>query len=163
MHLEADYPYTEDFEKQEAEFILVADRSSSMQGNPWSQVQSAILKMLDLTKAGGVKTHIVQYNHEADFVGHLWVPGVSTMMIRSLRASGSTSFVAAFDMLMGFFKDRQGEKKPKSYFVLFLTDGVDTCNSKEAIMVAKEHLQVKKKIYLTHWCRGGRGNKNPPI
>merc|ERR1712130_1021936 len=53
MHLNAEVPDQGEEKVQEAEFLVVVDRSGSMQGTPWKQVQGALCKMLELTRGQG--------------------------------------------------------------------------------------------------------------
>ena len=51
MYLEGEQPLEErKMEDQKAEIIVVVDKSGSMGGTPWKQVQSALIKMLDITR-----------------------------------------------------------------------------------------------------------------
>ena len=51
MYLEGEQPLEErKMDDQKAEIIVVVDKSGSMGGTPWQQVQSAMIKMLDITR-----------------------------------------------------------------------------------------------------------------
>ena len=50
MYLEGEQPLEERKMDQKAEIIVVVDKSGSMGGTPWKQVQSALIKMLDITR-----------------------------------------------------------------------------------------------------------------
>ena len=52
----ADFPWLQNIKDEEVEFIVILDRSTSMQGKPWKQVQDAMVQMLELT---GVRTYVV--------------------------------------------------------------------------------------------------------
>ena len=60
-------------------------------------------------------------------------------MIDSIRAGGSTNFVAVFEALGKIFKKKDSTVP---HYIFMMTDGEDTCNSTEEIEKAKEHLQV---------------------
>ena len=46
----ADFPWLQNIKDEEVEFIVILDRSSSMNGQPWKQVQDSMVKMLELTR-----------------------------------------------------------------------------------------------------------------
>ena len=46
----ADFPWLQNIQDEEVEFLVILDRSSSMSGKPWKQVQDAMIKILDLTR-----------------------------------------------------------------------------------------------------------------
>ena len=46
LYLDAEQPLKERKVEKKAEIIVVVDKSGSMQGTPWKQVQSALIKML---------------------------------------------------------------------------------------------------------------------
>ena len=63
-------------------------------------------------------------------------------MINSIRASGSTNFVAVFEALGKIFKNEKKKNSTVPHYIFMMTDGEDTCNKTEEIENAKEHLQV---------------------
>jgi len=143
MHLEAELPAEKETKTQEAEFIVVVDRSGSMQGTPWKQVQDALMKMLDLTRTqGNIQTTSIAYNHDVSQVKLTGEEKVDKASIKAIRASGSTNFVAVFKELSKIFSDKKKDAT-KAYFVFFMTDGLDTCNNPREIMAAKEQLQTQ--------------------
>merc|ERR1711874_681804 len=79
MTIQADVPIQDekDAKTPEAEFIVVVDRSGSMGGTPWAQVQ----------QAGDEET--------------------DKRTIQGFRASGSTSFVSTFNRLGEIFSDEK--------------------------------------------------------
>lgn len=143
MHLEAEIPAEKEAKTQEAEFIVVVDRSGSMGGTPWKQVQDGLKKMLDLTRTqGNIKTTAIAYNHETSGINITGEPQVDKATINSIRSSGSTNFVAVFKHLSSIF-DKKKNDSSKAYFVFFMTDGLDTCNNQREIMAEKEKLQTQ--------------------
>ena len=72
-------------------------------------------------------------------------PTAAAIEVKSLRAGGSTNFVAAFDLIRSELKARVAGNKSKAkgrmfslrsaperkrkLFVFFMTDGCDTCNN----------------------------------
>merc|ERR1711953_1658850 len=142
MHLSADVPALEEQKIQEAEFIVIVDRSGSMQGTPWKQVQGALCKMLDLTRSqGNIRVRVMSYNHEASHLHLTGEPQVDKASVEKIRAGGSTSFVAVFKQLSSIFKDKS-EDASKAFFVFFMTDGEDTFSSPKEIMHQKEMMQT---------------------
>eukprot|EP00090_Calanus_glacialis_P006326 TRINITY_DN14941_c0_g1_i1.p1 TRINITY_DN14941_c0_g1~~TRINITY_DN14941_c0_g1_i1.p1 ORF type:complete len:489 (-),score=135.74 TRINITY_DN14941_c0_g1_i1:72-1538(-) len=143
MHLEAELPAEKDSKTQEAEFIVVVDRSGSMNGTPWRQVQDGLNKMLDLTRTqGNISTTAIAYNHQTTRVNLTGQAQVDKATIKGIRASGSTNFVAVFKSLSEIFSDKSQDAS-KAYFVFFMTDGLDTCNNPREIMAEKEKLQTQ--------------------
>ena len=63
-------------------------------------------------------------------------------MINSIRAGGSTNFVAVFEALGKIFKNEKKKDSTVPHYIFMMTDGEDTCNKTEEIENAKEHLQV---------------------
>ena len=145
MTLEASVEDDKDTRSEDAEFVVVVDRSGSMQGVPWSQVQRALTKMLELTKTDArIKVRALAYNYDASFLDLTGDLGIDSNMIKGIRASGSTNFVGVFEELGNVFKAEKSEgKSNKSYSIFFMTDGEDTCNEKLQIMAAKEKLQTE--------------------
>ena len=127
---------------QEAEFVVIVDRSGSMQGTPWKQVQQALIKMLELTKTdANIKVKSIAYNHGSSFLNLTGDTGVDAKTINGIRATGSTNFVAVFNELSQMFKDKKQDPS-KPCFIFFMTDGEDTCNDEKQLMVGKEKLQT---------------------
>merc|ERR1711963_247711 len=142
MHLDAEITDQGNEKVQEAEFIIVVDRSGSMQGTPWKQVQGALCKMLDLTRdQGNIRIRVISYNQEASQVALTGESQVDKASIDKIRASGSTSFVAVFKHLSAIFKDKT-EDASKAFFVFFMTDVEDTVSSPKEIMQQKELMQT---------------------
>merc|ERR1712142_179982 len=81
-------------------------------------------------------------NHETTEIKITGEPKVDKATINSIRSSGSTNFIAVFNYLSSIF-DKKAKDSSKAYFVFFMTDGLDTCNSQREIMAAKEKLQTQ--------------------
>ena len=127
---------------QEAEFVVIVDRSGSMQGTPWQQVQQALIKMLELTKTdANINIKSIAYNHASSFLNLTGDTKVDSKTINEIRATGSTNFVSVFNELSMMFKDKK-QDPTKPCFIFFMTDGEDTCNDEKQLMVAKEKLQT---------------------
>merc|ERR1719410_2853272 len=169
MTLEATVAGDTQEQQQGAEFVVVLDRSGSMQGTPWRQVQQALIKMLELTRSDeNIKVRALAYNYDSAFLHLSGDTKMDKRTIEEIRATGSTNFVAVFQDLAKIFKGEAEEKpqkkrlsfmkktkasvndesKPrqnpsKAYFIFFMTDGEDTCNNEKALMAAKEKLQTE--------------------
>merc|ERR1712147_420089 len=142
MHLSAEVADQGEAKVQSAEFIEIVDRSGSMQGNPWKQVQGGLTKMLELTRSQeNIRIRVISYNQEASQVALTGESQVDKASIDKIRASGSTSFVAVFKHLSAIFKDKT-EDASKAFFVFFMTDGEDTVSSPKEIMQQKELMQT---------------------
>ena len=146
MTLEATVADDQDTRSEDAEFLVVVDRSGSMQGVPWAQVQQALIKMLELTRADTrIRVRALAYNYESSFLDLTGDQDIDKSTIKAVRATGSTNFVEVFEELGKVFKseNNKGNKSNKSYSIFFMTDGEDTCNEKLQIMAAKEKLQTE--------------------
>jgi hypothetical protein len=105
-------------------FIAVVDRSGSMAGNAWRQVQQALVHIIGLTNSNPlVRTVIVAYESSA-----VVVP-TEVDAVRALAAGGGTNFSAAYlcvkDVLSRFaYSEKQsGPTSVSSVQIAFLTDG----------------------------------------
>jgi uncharacterized protein YegL len=141
LYLEAHHDLGDKISKQQAEFIVVVDRSGSMHGGPWKQVQAALIQMLNITRDNS-KCRVISYNQEAKKVELTGCHNKDRATINKIRASGSTNFVSVFEEIGKIFEDKK-EDSSKSYVIFLMTDGLDTCNNPREMMVAKELLQAK--------------------
>ena len=97
--------------------------------------------MLDLIRRqGNLKTKAIAYNHGTTQLRVTGTEEIDKAAITSLRASGSTNFVAVFKNLANIF-DAESKDSSKSYFVFFMTDGLDTCNEQREIMAGKKNFR----------------------
>ena len=166
MYLDAEQACEDRKVDKKAEIIVVVDKSGSMQGTPWRQVQSALNKMLDITR-GVNNCQAIAYNQGAEIIPLSGSKSKDKLLIDSIRAGGSTNFVAVFKQLEKLFQDDLETKKtlplkksknkieslvePESvkrdktvpHYIFLMTDGHDTCNAPRDIVAAKEHLQAK--------------------
>jgi len=145
MTIEAEVPVQINAEEktQQAEFIVVVDRSGSMGGTPWLQVQQALVKMIKMTKSdGNIQMKVLAYNNNTTDVMLTGDIETDKRTVQGFRASGSTSFISTFSRLGQIFSDKN-QDPTKTYFVFFLTDGNDTCNDPREIMAEKEKLQTE--------------------
>merc|ERR1711953_290156 len=145
MTIQAEVPIQDekDAKTPEAEFIVVVDRSGSMGGTPWAQVQQALVQMIRMTKQdGNIKMRALAYNSDTTEVQLTGDEETDKRTIQGFRASGSTSFVSTFNRLGEIFSDEK-QNPSKTYFVFFMTDGNDTCSNARQIMAEKEKLQTQ--------------------
>ena len=55
--------------EETVEFVLILDRSGSMGGQPWAQVQTAAAQMVEIVRGKPrIKTKIMVYNGSAQFL-----------------------------------------------------------------------------------------------
>ena len=141
LYLEALQPTEERVINKKAEIIVVVDKSGSMQGTPWKQVQAALIKMLDITRDVN-NCRAIAYNQCAEQIKLSGIRTKDNSQINSIRSGGSTNFVAVFKELEEIFQDKK-EDSSIPYYIFLMTDGQDTCNSPREIVTAKEHLQAK--------------------
>jgi len=141
LYLEAHHNLGDKVTTQQAEFIVLVDKSGSMQGGPWRQVQSALIQMLDLTKNTST-CRAISYNQDTQKIPLTGHTATDKAAINSIRAGGSTNFVAVFNELANIFKDKN-EDASRNFFIFLMTDGLDTCNQPREIMSAKEQLQAE--------------------
>lgn len=81
-------------------FIAVVDKSGSMSGNPWKQVQIALIHIMSLTNlSSNVKTVIIPYDSIAYVLHTLGTQQDINRSIKTLEASGGTVFGAAFNKI----------------------------------------------------------------
>jgi ankyrin repeat protein len=111
-------------------FIAVVDRSGSMAGNPWRQVETALLHIMGLTRSNPmVKTIIVAYDSSSEIINTSGTPDEVNNKIRSMFTGGGTNFRAAFDKVkevLGkytFTEEQCGENSVSNVTIAFLTDG----------------------------------------
>jgi ankyrin repeat protein len=132
------------FAARKALFIPIVDRSGSMQGQPWNQVEAALLHIVAAARSsnGGVDTKIIAYSSEAQFYSTEGDPSAVTQMIKRLFTGGGTNFKAAFNTLVEVLKAsgvplaaaHLSSNRPLppcpygSIAVAFLTDGQDSTN-----------------------------------
>ena len=132
--------------------MLILDKSGSMGGTPWKQVQTAVIKIIEIIQPNKkIHFQVMVYNNKAEKLKLSKDPKAANMEIKKIRAGGSTNFVATFDLIGEEFesskilkwltRSRKGILMKKAIF--FLTDGCDTCNDARAIADSKERLQTK--------------------
>lgn len=100
-------------------FVVVADRSASMRGEAWTQVQGAVRSIEDYVSAmeGDVQVKLVTYNEAAEVV--------TPAGLQMAQAQGRTNFAAAFQCVEKQL--RSAAEGTDTATVLFMTDGQDTC------------------------------------
>lgn len=111
-------------------FIAVVDRSGSMAGSPWKQVETALLHIMGLTTSNPmVKTIIVAYDSSSEIINTTGTQSEITNKIKTMFTGGGTNFKAAFDKVKEVlgkysYSDEQcGENSVSNITIAFLTDG----------------------------------------
>ena len=159
------FPWLESVKNEEVEFILALDKSGSMSGRPWKQVQEALVHMIELTSANPkISMKIMTYCSNSQWEEVSAVPEQAAFQIRKIRSGGSTNFVSVFDKISSYLESGQTvavgsfmkkamasivkpEKPKNKKFIFFMTDGCDTVSGEHEIMASKERLQDKIAAY----------------
>ncbi len=101
-------------------FIAVCDRSGSMQGQPWSQVEEALLHMIGLSQGSNtVQLGCVMYESTAEIID---LSRVTRANIRSYFTNGGTVFSAAFRRIGELLRANRNGIFDRAV-VAFMTDG----------------------------------------
>jgi len=81
-------------------FIAVVDRSGSMGGNPWKQVETALTHIMALSRSNiSVKTVIIGYASTAEIINTTGTQVDVNRIIRTMFTGGGTNFNAAFEKI----------------------------------------------------------------
>lgn len=114
-------------------FIAVVDRSGSMAGSPWRQVQDGLLHMVALSRNNPfVRMQIIAYESSAQVVDIGRNEADAVRIIRGMQAGGGTNFLAAFrrvEEVLGHFTcqdqvtPENAHHNVSNVTVAFLTDG----------------------------------------
>ena len=76
-------------------FIVVIDRSSSMAGRPWEQVQQALVKMIQMIKCdANIELKVLAYNSATKQLQLTGEVEHDQFVVRGVTAYGSTSFIS---------------------------------------------------------------------
>lgn len=106
-------------------FIAVVDRSGSMSGNPWKQVETALLHITGLTRGNPfVKTVVVAYDSSAQIYPpeKFTTEADAQLTIKTMFTGGGTNFSAAFTKVREVL-EQHNSQNISSASVAFLTDG----------------------------------------
>ena len=110
-------------------FIAVVDRSGSMSGSPWQQVETALLHIMSLTRSSPfVKTVIVAYDSNAEIINTSGSQADVYRVIKTMFTGGGTNFSAAFQKVkevLGQYvcDDSNSPNNVSNITCAFLTDG----------------------------------------
>lgn len=112
--------------------IWVLDRSGSMAGNPWKQVQSALIHILSLARSRDhVKIVLIAYNSISEIINVPEAEDAMVQTINCLQSGGGTNFTSAFDKIIEVINTM---KNMDSITVSFLTDGQDQSNDRVTLV-----------------------------
>ncbi|CAM4753626.1 unnamed protein product [Rotaria magnacalcarata] len=115
--------------------ILVIDRSGSMSGDPWKQVQAAVQAIDEinqkLARNANLEPIVITYNNTVSIT--------NLASIAKTKADGSTDFVKVFEQVQKTVKEIGIDKR---IVIIFMTDGCDSCNRPNAINDAQTKLQM---------------------
>ncbi|CAF5048862.1 unnamed protein product, partial [Rotaria magnacalcarata] len=115
--------------------ILVIDRSGSMSGDPWKQVQAAVQAIDEinqkLARNANLEPIVITYNNTVSIT--------NLASIAKTKADGSTDFVKVFEQVQKTVKEIGVDKR---IVIIFMTDGCDSCNRPNAINDAQTKLQM---------------------
>ena len=115
-------------------FIAVVDKSGSMAGSPWRQVQSALVHMTGVTSSNPlVKTVMITYDSYATILETAGKTDAETRrMIEGMSAGGGTNFLGAYEKIATVLEQHKAsgtadavldEFDVSNVTIAFLTDG----------------------------------------
>ena len=114
-------------------FIAVVDRSGSMAGSRWKQVETALIHIMSLTKSNSmVKTIIVAYASIAEIINTGTTTSETNTIIKNMFTGGGTNFNAAYEKVKEVLSQficsddehfQYQENNVSNVTVAFLTDG----------------------------------------
>ena len=101
-------------------FIAVCDRSGSMSGNPWQQLENAVLHMIGLSQGSRVvQLGCVMYDSTAEIID---VKAITRENIRRYFTGGGTVFPRAFDSVGQLLRANRNSIFDRA-IIAFMTDG----------------------------------------
>jgi len=113
-------------------FIAVCDTSGSMSGNPWKQVESALIHIMGMTQSNPmIKTSIVRYSSTAEIINTNGSQSEVTHRIRRMFDGMGTNFMVAFEKVKEVLdqyvyaseSNQQQSNAVSNVIITFLTDG----------------------------------------
>lgn len=111
-------------------FIAVVDRSGSMGGDAWRQVETALVHIMGLSRTNpAVKTVIVAYDSMAEIINTNGAQADIIRVIKTMYTGGGTNFDAAFKKIaevLGNYTcldDIKAANNVSGATIAFLTDG----------------------------------------
>lgn len=137
-------------------FIAVVDRSGSMSGAPWKQVETALLYITRMAHQNPmVKICIIAYDSTAQIYNPQGTQHDIEMMIKNMFTGGGTNFSSAFEkvklVLNQFFcsEDKiDDEHNVSNVTVVFMTDGQDSTFYNKDINEASDKLVSNFKTVI---------------
>lgn len=111
------------FEVKPSLFIAVVDRSGSMGGSPWKQVETALIHIMAMTHNNpSVKTVIIGYDSTAEIINTSGTLQEAEHVIRHMFTGGGTMFNSAFEKIKVVL-DSPAAKDVSNISIAFMTDG----------------------------------------
>lgn len=132
-------------------FIAVVDRSGSMGGFFWKQVETALIHIMSLNQSNTfVKTVIVAYDSFAEIINTSGTQADVTRVIKSMFTGGGTNFNAAFDKIKDVLSKyvcsdvenmKNAPNNVSNVTVAFLTDGEATSDRNVLVSTFRQILK----------------------
>jgi len=111
------------FEVKPSLFIAVVDRSGSMSGSPWKQVETALIHIMAMTHNNpSVKTVIIGYDSTAEIINTSGTLQEAEHVIKHMFTGGGTIFTMAFEKIKVVL-DSPLAKDVSNISIAFMTDG----------------------------------------
>lgn len=119
------------FQTRPTLFIAVVDRSGSMRGNPWKQVETALIHIMGLKQYNpNVKVVVIAYESYAEIIDVSGSSEEVNQKIKTMFTGGGTNFRNAFhkirEVLSGYACGEEiGRHNISNVTIAFMTDGLD--------------------------------------
>jgi ankyrin repeat protein/uncharacterized protein YegL len=133
--------------------ICAVDKSGSMAGSSWKQVQTALIHIMGLAKTNKlVKVVIIAYDSNASEINTTGSAENVQGRIAALKAGGGTNFKAAFNQIEEVLSNftcsdakelQYVENNVSNVTIAFLTDGQSSGNRDELVAEFKDLIQEK--------------------
>ena len=136
-------------------FIAVVDRSGSMGGAPWKQVETALLHIMSLSRnTPFVKIVIIAYDSNAEIINTSGTEADVHRVIRNMFTGGGTNFRAAFtkvkEVLLQYECDDNevnNNNNVSNITVAFLTDGQADGDRAQRMVLVEEFDKIIKSTW----------------
>lgn len=140
---------------QKTLMIIVADRSGSMKGRPWRQVQIALIQIMEhiysTEDESSMIVEVVVYNHEATSLA--LTKETYKDVINQTQASAKTCFASTFDCIRGLMdKYTTKDSNVDKIVVGFMTDGQHTSGKdlRAASIALRDKIKALNREVVIH-------------